>query len=676
MSDASQQEEQPKRRGGGRGEVQLGRHVRIDATRQIPALSTNTAEAYPASDSRQPGTALYALVFTEANPAREEVVPLLSRIEGQPVVTPVDWGVVPWDGRGGQRFVAVQRQPTGELLATDSDRRLPALREDQLVDRLVKPMTRALREMFDRSVTHRAICAQNVYTGDPATQEMILGECISRPAGTVQPPVYETVQGAQANPIGRGPGDPRDDLYALGVLMAILLRGGNPMDGWSPHDIVMQKMAVGTYSALMGRTRASLKLMEPMRGLLTDDEEDRWDIDDLEMWLNGRQLSPKQAALPNKARRAFRFNGQEYWSAPALAHALANDWRNAIAVMGSGEIQEWAERSLGDEKHANRIHQVIAKSGGQSDDRALAQLLIALDPRAPIRFRSMAVRVEAIPQALALALEREGERELLSEIILAKMPQRWMEQQVDRSLNTARLVSASERLNSYLGQSDPGYGIERCIYDFNAGWPCLSPLVLGQYVNEIERLLPALEKRAEAGAPDTEPIDRHIAAYCIAWMDSQTIERIATSTSRRQPDLMRKRALLHLLARLQKRNGPRKLPALTTWAGRFASDIVAGYHNRKTREKADQRVQRAVDNASLIELVNAADDPETRRRDASGFQSAQHEYEQIKQEIAWLEDGGLTSDANVARATRNVATAVSALMSGLGLVLMTVAFVA
>lgn len=139
---------------------------------------------------------------------------------------------------------------------------------------------------------------------------------------------------------------------------------------------------------------------------------------------------------------------------------------------------------------------------------------------------------------------------------------------------------------------------------------------------------------------------------------------------------MRKRALLHLLARLQKKFGPRKLPALTTWAGRFASDIVAGYNNRKTREKADQRVQRAVDNASLIELVNAADDPELRKRDAAGFQAAQQEYEQIKQEIAWLEDGGLTSDGNVARATRNVATAVSALVSGLGLVMMTVLFVA
>jgi len=674
MSDTSQDEGQQAGRRG--GQVQLGRHVRIDTSRKLPALSTDTADAYPASDSREPGSTLYALVFSEDNPPREEVIPPLARIEGQPIVTPVDWGVVPWDGRGTQRFAVVQDQPTGEVLAANSDAVLPALREDQLIERLVKPMTRVLRDVFDRAVTHRAICAQNVFTGDPATQEMMLGDCLAHPAGTVQPVVYETIQGTQANTIGRGPGDPRDDLYALGVLMAMLLRGGNPMDGWSADDIVMQKMAVGTYSALMGRTRASLKLMEPLRGLLTDDEEDRWDIDDLEMWFNGRQLSPKQAALPNKARRAFRFNGREYWSAPALAHALAQDWRNGVAVMGSGEIQEWAERSLGDEKHANRIHQIIAKSSGQSDDRALAQLLIALDPRAPIRFRSMAVRVEAIPEALALAYNREGERELLTEIILAKLPQRWMEQQVDRSLNTARLVSASERLNSFLGSTDPGYGVERCIYEFNGGWPCLSPLVLGQYVNHVERLLPALEKRAEAGAPNTEPIDRHIAAYCIAWTDSQTIERIASSTGPRQQDVMRKRALLHLLARLQKKFGPKKLPALTTWAGRFASDIVAGYNNRKTREKADQRVQRAVDNASLIELVNAADDPELRKRDAAGFQAAQQEYEQIKQEIAWLEDGGLTSDANVARATRNVATAVSALVSGLGLVMMTVLFVA
>lgn len=659
----------------GAGTVALGKHIRIDPRAKLPQFSRPHAEAFAASDGREPSRALYAMVFDERLAPRQHILSTLSRIEGIPLVLPVDWGIVVWGGKDTRRFAIVLEQPAGAPLASAPDGHVQRMREERIIERIIVPMARVLRELSSRGITHRAIAAHNVFLTAAGGQDAVLGECVSMPAGVFQPTVFETIQGGQANPAGRGMGTVADDLYALGVVLALLVRGSNPLAGLSDRDIVAEKIENGSYGALLGHARVSLKMMEPLRGLLCDDVAERWTVEDLEMWLNGRQLSPKQTTLPPKARRAFYFNGTPYWSCRALAHALANDWPNALRAVASGEVVRWAVRSLDDDKHAKLIQATVALGqsgqGGGGDDRTLSRLLIALDPEAPVYLRDTAVRVDALGQALALMRDDADHLKRLIEMIRAKLPERWIEAQPEADVSHPQLVHAFERLLFFLDRSQPGYGLERAIYEYNANVPCLSPLVEGTYVHTLERLLPALEHRAARGTPESAPMDPHIAGFCAARMDA-AIERILQGLATSADDVTRRRATLHLLARLQNRHGPAKLPALTGWVAKYVQPIVDALHNRKVREGVQQQVARAVESGSLVALVSAADDPAMRQSDLDGFVGAQHEYARLSHEIAWLEDGGLTSDANVAQGSRSVATAVSAVCSGLLFVLLTI----
>lgn len=664
-----------RRRGGSAADVALGKHVRVDLSTRIPELDRPTSQAYAASDSRSPGDPMYALICPEEVPPRVNALPPLSRLEGVPCVMPMDWGSIPWGGEDERRFAIIYQRPGGEPLSLDPDGRIQPMREDHLIEGVIKPFYRGLNELYSRALTHRSISLDNVFISGAASRELVLGECVSAPPGMFQHTLFETVTGGQASPMGRGPGGIEDDLYALGVLLAVLMRGGSPMAGWSENDIVAAKIERGSYAALMGRTRVSLKLMEPLRGLLCDEPGERWRMDDLEMWLNGRQLSPKQASLPEKSRRAFTFNGTDYWSAKALSHALASDWTAGVATAATGEIERWAQRSLPDEEQARAVTSTVASSqaaqGGSGGDRALARLLMALDPSAPIRLRRLSFKIEALPQALALAYPDDAKRNAMVEAVQGKLPQRWMELQTADAPEPPQALPPFDRMAFYLERRQLGYGIERCIYEFNADWPCLSPLVRGNFVTDMEDLLPALERRAEKGPTDGEPVDRHIVAFCASRMD-KVPDKVLQALGRAKDEITRKRAILHLLARVQKRYGPRKVPALTRWLARGAREIVDALHNRKTREHMHKQLEHAVEAGTLIDLLASVDDPNVRKDDAAGFSAAQDEYARNLREIAWLENGGLTSNENIAKATRSWATAVSALTSGVVVMLITV----
>jgi len=654
----------------GKGEIALGKHIRIDLNKPLPQYSRRHAPAYAASDARSPGQLRYAVITSETLPPRLAVLPSLARIDDIPAAMPMDWGRVAWGEEGERRFAIVFAQPNGPPLANDPQAQVEQMREDRIVEKVIQPIYKTLAEFYSRVVTHRAFCLTNIFVDESKGGEFNLGECVSTPPGMVQPTLFETIPGGQANEIGRGAGVIKDDLYALGVLIALLLRGGNPMRNWSTSEMIAAKIEKGSYATIMGRTRVSLKLMEPLRGLLCDEPGERWNLENLEMWLSGRQLSPKQASLPEKARRAYEFRGDGYWNTRSLGHAMAENWRDALPVAGGGEIERWAGRSLPNEIQARNI----ATAGAGGGDRGLARLLIALDPSAPIRVRGFATKIQAIPQALALGYDDEVVRARITEMINAKLPSRWLELQPAEGGESIQNIPPFDRMGFYLERRSLGNGVERCIYEFNAEWPCLSPFVRGKFVINLRQLLPAMEAYAEKTTPTSEPVDRHIVAFAAARLE-RLPDKILQGLAKSGDDVTRYRALMHLLARVQRYYGPDKVPNLCGWVHPFARRIVDSLHNVKTKEKLHKQLNRGVEAGSLPDMLAAIDDPETRQEDAHGFEAAQREYAANLREISWLEGGGLNSPENIAQATRGWATAISALLSGLVVMLVTIFYV-
>ena len=85
-------------------------------------------------------------------------------------------------------------------------------------------------------------------------------------------------------------------------------------------------------------------------------------------------------------------------------------------------------------------------------------------------------------------------------------------------------------------------------------------------------------------------------------------------------------------------------------------------------------MERQAAQGDLIELAGLIDNQAARDQDAAGFKWASAQLQQITQEITWFEAGGLTNPTHVMRGSQQAATVVSAVLSGLGLVGLALAY--
>ncbi len=644
---------------------------------RLQALDSPSAEAYEVADLQSGTSQLYALVCAPRLPARSEVLSGFAQIVQTPLVAPEEWGVVDWPPERGRRLAIILHKPVGPRFLEPGATDIPRMRETELKHRVLLPLMPALKALSARSLTHCAIRLDNLFYSDAEAKTLMLGEAVSGPAGYAQPAVYETIERAMAMPAGRGPGHLSDDLYALGVTLMLLLLGRDPCAGMSAAEVVAAKLDRGSYALFFGGERLSMPLMELFRGLLCDDWRERWNLPDLEAWVGGRRMSPKQPGLPPKAPRPFELAGQSYLTARTLAHAMANNWAEACAVVDSGRLAEWVRRSLADDARANAITNAIQSCRARTArpekalDQAVALTLILLDPSAPLRFRTLAANLDHLAPALAIEFERADIRSAYAEVIEGRLPQAWFaaQQKVPPEINHVR--KDFDHADNLMAQWGSDVGLVYCLYEFNGDFPCQSPLVQRDYVLGAAELMASLDRLAAQGPPDAAPMDLHIAAFCAVRLrrtPKRLLERLLQSNDEGATRL----ATLDLLAQVQRQDGPGGLPNLAAWLVRRLGPSLEGFHNRLYREELLKAVSRRAEQGDLKELSALINNPGARQQDVEGFARAQAYYQQIVNEMKWLEAGGLTNRQHVMRGSRHVSTIISAVLSGIGLIVLTV----
>lgn len=668
------------KRGNGPG-IELSDRYEVYPDQPLPFLNSPGTEAVAAHDNRNPSRSLFALICNKELAPRTDAIRSLSHVESGAFLTPRASGVVTFAKDQSRRFVVVFEQPRGDRAQLDADTSFQPLSEDDVIRGVIVPMISILREIGGRVMAHRAIRADNIFISGGSSQEVMLGECVSTPAGYFQPLIYEPIDASMANPSGRGAGYISDDFYALGVLIAVLSSGGNPVPNMSDEEVVASKIAIGSYATLIGQSRVSLKLMEALRGLLCDDPHERWGITDLELWANGRHLSPKQATLPPKAARTFEFNDEEFITAPGLSYAMGKHWAKAQEILRDDALEGWVRRSLADEKRASAILKTSRMSrlsgdagGGSGQDKSLAGVLVALDHTAPIRYKTVAARLDGLAQALAIDFEKEHVPQMIADVVRSKMHKAWIESQPSMRPDFVPWIRQADTMETFLNRGRIGYGPERALYECNSGWPCLSPLLRKDFVNEISDLLPALERLAEAGAPEGEPIDRHIAAFCGARSKNLS-ERLLNKLADPKNALEFNISVLRLYAEVQRTSGPASLPHLADWFSKLLSPIIETYHFRSFRAQLSKGLKNAVKGGDLAELLWLVDNENLRIQDDNGFAQAQREYAYIAGQIAWHEEGGLTGTARVAVVSQRASAVVSAVLASVSIAVMSLIYV-
>lgn len=638
------------------------------------------APAFAAGDLAAGDDRLFALVCENSVVARGDIIGKLKEIRCPELLRLVDWAPVPWPGGndpGGRRLAVVYERPGGDRVIRDLSATMAPMSEEQVIRAVLAPVVSALRQLSSYGIIHRAIRPTNLFYRDGTHTSVMLGDCVTSPPAYAQPALFETIEAAMACPAGRGSGARRNDLFSLGVTILFLLLGHRPGPDVDDEALLAARVADGSYATLVGKSPIPVALREPLRGLLHDEPDHRWELEDLEKWLADRRIKTSTRHHAEKALRPFAFEGRNFYNCRSLALALTRQWHSNSMTDRKTDLISWIERSLNEGPSPDAIERAYDQLsgggglGGAGTALFNARLAIALDPRAPLRYKGFSATIEGIGTALAASFNDAARTQEFAEIVRGGLAIFWLDLQRYGDRDLARVAGLFRRLSNYLKDPRPGYGIERCLYELNPGQPCLSTLVDREHVVSINELLPALD-RAANGKREGTPLDRHLAAFIAARATDDVTGPLSLAAHREKP-LEATVGLLSLLATLQWRLGPPSLPELTRWVAGSIQPLVATYHHRAARKRIDADLPNLIKAGSLVNLYNFLVNSEMRQQDEAGFAAAVQRYAKIDFEVAFLESGGASDPARARRYGRQIAAACSSALGLLVILIFTIA---
>jgi hypothetical protein len=639
----------------------------IDPASPLVDLDRPSAKAFAARDRRDPARDLFALICASELPIRGEAASLLKGATFPGVMAPVACGPVYWPALE-RRCVAVAYEcPRGGSLADGQLRRDSAISHHDFPRRVIEPLVKGLRAMERLGLSHRAIRPDNLFFLDEARENLALGDCVTAPAGFHQPALLEPIERSMASPAGRGEGGPCEDLYALGATLVLLLPGHGPIAELGDEELLRSRMENGTYASLCKSMRIPMALVEPLRGMLNDNPEERWGLAELELWLDGRRpTSPQRRARP-KATVAFQFAGRDHFRPRTLAHAFTRNVRDAAKVIREGQLEHWLRRGIDSPALAKSVAKTTAVDGIRqprmrgTDDLLVAEVAILLDPEAPIRFKGFSFMIDGFGPALAISWLNDGDGQTPAEILVHGLPGMWWAAQVSPDPRIETLQQRFSRLGAYVRREEIGYGLERCLYEANPGIPCQSPYLKEEHVIDVIDLLPALDAAAGRVDHGARPVDRHVAAFVAARFSHDSGPHLTALADPAAGKSLT--GMLGLLALLQWRLKTPPVFALAEWVGGQLGPVIETYHGVSTRREIEQEIGQIIRQGSLPNLYDLVNNPEKRQSDERGFAVAVAAFAAAEREIDGIEKGEERRFQSCRRLGRRAAATAAAVIS-------------
>lgn len=602
----------------------LGSDVEIDFSRPLPEYDTLGAVAFEARDKRVPGRH-FALLCGRAYVPRITVAPTYRNIKNPKLMRLLDGGIVTRPGDQQQYYAYIFERPVGRKFIAHPDETPLRVSEDHLVDLIISPILSLLLEFRNADMVHGAISLSNLYIGGPAGAETLtVGECLSSAPSARQHPIYETIERGAAQPMGRGPGLLKDDLYALGVCVAMIARGVNLMTGRSKQEIILDKITHGSYAVISGRERMPGNVSEFLRGVLNDDEKMRWDIDGAMKWLSGVRENPKQSRPPYKAARPFVFMEKKFWELRSLALAFGDHVPEAIQEIEKDQFDLWLKRNFEDPLLEARLAKVLTEEKGSTREKLVCSLCMAFDPHGPVRYKKLSILPAGYGGALAEAMAREEDVTNHIELVTQQVFNTWITQRFEEINDGSNLLTTFEKCRNFLTQKMAGNGVERVLYVMNKEAACMSPLFKQHIVLNVGQLALALEALAARGEKGERVLDRHMIAFISVREPKMIDPHLGHVVSHERGNQLV--GITRTLAAIQKAAAFGPLPALGNWLIDMMGPAVDRVLDRDLRKELTKRVEKQRDKGDLSALLDLIDDAQLMQADSQRYMQARLEY--------------------------------------------------
>ncbi len=469
-----------------------------------------------------------------------------------------------------------------------------------------------------------------------------LGECVSEPAGSSQPIMFEPIERAMASVLGRGEGTAADDIYALGVTLYCLLRGGDPFKGKSPSEINRARLLEGTWNALGADAGIPTGYVSLLRGLLVDDPEVRWTLREIQLWVEGTAPRPRSGQRSVRApSNPIEYLGDKVPNSRTLAFLLAERPGQGTRRIREKDFVKWVCNGLRDAPKEAKLEEAIASASTPGKDRAASDLFLLarvsqlLDPDGPLRLGGQAFFIDGIGPILASAFkaDKSGELQTIKTGFGGGLLLDAAAHGTDADVRRTKLEAI--RYQENVMQGTLGYGLERCLYDACPSLPCQSPVLEHCHTTSIIDLAADLENEAAMGRLVFPIIDEHIAAF----VASQTggldapLHNLRAAGSVSTALVL---ATLDLLEAVQRLFWTRPLPALTGLMCRELERLIDLIHSKKRQALMADKLDSVRDSSNLTEVVRTMDLPAVLKRDEDEYQLTIVEYANNEIEIRKL----------------------------------------
>lgn len=621
---------------GADGRISLGGDVEILTDKPLEELASYGTYAFEARDRRVSGEKL-ALICGRGMGPRVTALASYKNIKSPHIIKLLDAGIIDWQPENRQRLALIFDMPPKRKLLKNAEAQPHRITEDKIVNVLIQPILNVLTDFHNMDLVHGAINPENIFlAGAEGSESAILGECVSSAPSFRQHAMFEPIERAMAQPAGRGIGTIQDDLYALGMCVAMALRGENFVLGKTPEDVLQAKMDDGSFSVAIQQQRLPTNVAEFLRGVLNDDEQQRWDIDDANRWLSGQRQTQKQGRPVINAARPFVIKNEKFWNLRSIAYMFSKNGAEAVNVIEDSQFDLWIKRNFEDKALLKNMANVWENEKSSGRDKLVASMGIVLDPPAPVRYKGLSILPSGYGSALAEAISRGEDIQAYGEMILNQFFSSWVNARFEEIADGAGIIASFEKTRNFLTQKAAGYGIERVLYTLNRETACLSPALKDFFVLSPDGLLTALEIISRQGNRPEAIFDRHMISF-LSVRESKMIDPFLghiTSPDRGNQIV----GITRALSAIQRRFKMGPVPGLTSWIASLTAPAVERYYDHDLRKEIAKKIDRAKDTGILANILDLIDDYNFLEQDTQRFAQAKKEYAYLQNEKRTIEN--------------------------------------